>query len=82
MFFLFSLIQMSVDEKEKEKEKEITGRLGAGENKEGPFVFFLGLFFSLGIRERGCAAFGGARALAFERDLKAKMGRSGRVCDL
>lgn len=34
---------MSIDEKE--KEKEICGRLGAGENKEGPFVFFLGFFF-------------------------------------
>lgn len=43
MFFLLSLIQMSIDEKE--KEKEICGRLGAGENKEGPFVFFLGFFF-------------------------------------
>lgn len=80
MFFLLSLIQMSIDEKE--KEKEICGRLGAGENKEGPFVFFLGFFFSLDICERGCAAFGGARALAFERDLKSEMGRSVRVCDL
>lgn len=65
----------------KKKKKKFVGDWEL-KNKEGPFVFFLGLFFSLGICERGCAAFGGARALAFERDLKSKMGRNGRVCDL
>lgn len=68
--------------KKKKKKKKKGGRLGAEENKEGPFVLFLGFFFSLDICERECAGFGGARALAFERDLKSKMGRNGRVCDL